>query len=60
MKKYLIITFVISFVTLGSICFYLKTQIDEARNDILNLTATVNLQEGKIAETESEIKGEEK
>jgi len=55
MKKYLIIISVISFVALGSVCFYLKTQIDTARNDILDLTATVNLQEQNIAETESEL-----
>ncbi len=55
MKKYLIITFAIVFIALGSVCFYLKTQIDTARNDILNLTSTVNLQEVKITETESEL-----
>jgi len=55
MKKYLIIIFAIGFIALGSVCFYLKTQIDTARNDILNLTATVSLQEENIAETESEL-----
>ena len=55
MKKYLIIIFAIGFIALGSVCFYLKAQIDTARNDILNLTSTVNLQEVKITETESEL-----
>lgn len=56
MKKYLIIIFItIGFIVLGSLCFYLKTQIDTARNDILDLTSTVNSQEVKIAETESEL-----
>ena len=55
MKKYLIIIFAIGFIALGSVCFYLKTQIDTARNDILNLTTIVNLQEVKITETESEL-----
>lgn len=55
MKKYLIIILAIGFVALGSVCFYLKTQVDVARNDILNLTATVNLQEERITETESEL-----
>lgn len=55
MKKYLIIIFAIGFIALGSVCFYLKTQIDTARNDILNLTTTVSLQEENIAETESEL-----
>jgi len=55
MKKYLIIIFAVGFIVLGSVCFYLKAQIDTARNDILNLTSTVNLQEVKITETESEL-----
>ncbi len=55
MRKFLFIIFVIGFITLGGVCFYLKTQIDIARNDILNLTSVVNLQEVKIAETESEL-----
>lgn len=55
MKKYLIIIFAVGFIALGSVCFYLKAQIDTARNDILNLTSTVNLQEVKITETESEL-----
>ena len=55
MKKYLIIIFAIGFIALGSVCFYLKAQIDTASNDILNLTSTVNLQEVKITETESEL-----
>ena len=53
MKKILFIIFIVGFVTLGGICFYLKTQIDTAINDIVNLTATVNLQEEKINKTES-------
>jgi hypothetical protein len=55
MKRTLFVIFIVGFGTLGSICFYLKTQIDTARNDILNLTATVNLQDDKINETESEL-----
>ncbi|MFC1992674.1 hypothetical protein ACFLV3_02540 [Chloroflexota bacterium] len=55
MKKILFIICVIGFVTLGGACFYLKMQIDIARNDILNLTSVVNLQEVKITEKESEL-----
>ncbi|MFC1942199.1 hypothetical protein ACFLWU_03160 [Chloroflexota bacterium] len=55
MRKLLFIIFVIGFITLSGVCFYLKTQIDTARNDILNLTSLVNLQEVKITETESEL-----
>ncbi len=55
MKKYLIIIFAIGFIALGSVCFYLKAQIDTARNDILDLTSTVNLQGVQITETEAEL-----
>ncbi|MFC1991392.1 hypothetical protein ACFLVC_01480 [Chloroflexota bacterium] len=55
MKKLLFIITVIGFITLSGVCFYLEIQIDTAKSDILNLTSVVNLQEVKIAETESEL-----
>jgi len=55
MKTFLFFIFVLGFFILGGICFYLKTEVDTARNDILKLTATVNLQDEKINKTESEL-----
>ena len=51
MRKILFVFLFVGFVIISSLSFYLKTQIDSARNDISNLTSVVNLQEVKITET---------
>ena len=55
MKKLLVTILAICLIIAGGVFFYLKTQIDNANNEIVNLTSVVRSQEVAIAEMDSEL-----